>query len=100
MLVGRAAAAILAREAGVLHVRLVASRAHRVALAIDEHSVSEDEAAVIVDERDTNRERYHKEMYGRDWNDPVNYQLVLNTELLGTHGAAHLVIARARALGW
>jgi hypothetical protein len=39
-------------------------------------------------------------MFGRDWSDPVNYHMVLNTELLGCEGAADLVIARARALGW
>ena len=84
--VGRAAAAILAREEDALHVRLVASHAHRVRLAMAEHGVSEAEASAIVNERDTNRARYHKEMYGRDWDDPVNYHLVLNTELLGIEG--------------
>ena len=58
------------------------------------------EAAAVVDERDVSRARYHKENYGRDWNDPVHYHLVLNPELLGTDGAADLVVARAKALGW
>lgn len=100
VLVGRAAAAILARAHDAFHVRLVASRAHRVALAATEHGVGEREAAAIVDERDENRARYHSEMYGRDWNDPLNYHMVLNTEWLGLEGAADVVIARARALGW
>jgi cytidylate kinase len=39
-------------------------------------------------------------MYGRDWDDAVNYHLVLNTELLGVEGAGDLVVARAKALGW
>ena len=100
VMVGRAAAAILARDAGALHVRLVASHAYRVKLAIAEHEVPEAEAIAMVNERDTNRARYHKEMYGRDWDDPVNYHLVLNTELLGVEGAGDLVVARAKALGW
>ena len=100
VLVGRAAAAVLARERDVLHVRLVASRDHRIGLAMHEHGMGEAEAAAFLDERDRARARYHKENYGRDWNDPVHYHMVLNTELLGTDGAADLVIARARAVGW
>lgn len=100
VMVGRAAAAVLASERDALHIRLVASRDYRIGLAMHEHGVGEVEAASLVDERDTNRARYHKENYGRDWNDPVNYHMVFNTELLGTEGAADLVIARVRALGW
>ena len=100
VMVGRAAAAVLARERDVLHVRLVASRDHRIGIAMHEQGLGEAESAAVVDERDLARARYHKENYGRDWNDPVHYHLVLNTELLGTDGAADLVVARAKALGW
>jgi len=100
VMVGRAAAAVLASERDAIHVRLVASYDHRVRIAMAELDLSESEAQSTVDERDTNRERYHKEMFGRDWNDPVNYHMVLNTELLGTDGAADLIVSRARALGW
>ena len=100
VMVGRAAAAVLARERDALHVRLVASREFRVHLAMTEQGLSEPDARRVVDEMDTNRQRYHKENFGRDWNDPVNYHMVLNTELLGVEGAADVVVARARALGW
>ena len=100
VLVGRAAAAVLARERDVLHIRLVASRDYRIGRAMHEQGLEETQAAVLVDDRDRARARYHKENYGRDWNDPVHYHLVLNTELLGTDGAADLVAARAKALGW
>jgi hypothetical protein len=30
----------------------------------------------------------------------VNYHMILNTQLLGNDGAADLVVARAKALGW
>ena len=98
--VGRAAAAVLARERNAIHVRLVASLESRVQEAIRQLGVSEDEARATVEERDRGRERYHKELFGRDWNDSVNYHLVLNTEILGRAGAAELIVARARALGW
>lgn len=98
--VGRAAAAVLTSERDVIHVRLVASLEFRVHEAIDRLGLGEQEARSEVEERDRGRELYHKELFGRDWSDPVNYHLVLNTEVLGRAGAAELVVARARSLGW
>jgi cytidylate kinase len=98
--VGRAAAAVLASERNAIHVRLVAPLAGRVHEAMSRLDLDEEEARVFVEGRDDDRARYHKELFGRDWNDAVNYHLVLNTELLGRAGAAELVVARARSLGW
>jgi CMP/dCMP kinase len=100
VLVGRAAAAVLARERDAIHVWLVASVAHRTREAMRRYGMSESEARAALHERDTSRARYHLELYGRVWADPVNYHFVLNTELLGIEGAADLILARARALGW
>jgi cytidylate kinase len=100
VIVGRAADAVLARERDAIHVRLVASREWRVQQTMQRMGLDEEQAGITVDEHDLNRERYHREFFGRDWNDPVNYHLVLNTELLGFEGAADLIVARARALGW
>jgi len=98
--VGRAAAAVLASERDAIHVRLVASFESRVREAMRQLALSETEARSMVEARDDGRAHYHKELYGRDWDDPVNYHLVLNTEILGRDGAAELVVARARSLGW
>ena len=98
--VGRAAAAVLASEQNAIHVRLVAPLEVRVRRAMDRLDLGETEARDVVEGRDQGRERYHKELFGRDWNDAVNYDFVLNTENLGTAGAAELIVARARSLGW
>ncbi len=98
--VGRAAAAVLTSERDAIHVRVVASLDFRVQEAIDRLGLGEQEARSEVEERDRGRELYHKELFGRDWSDPVNYHLVLNTEVLGRAGAAQLVVAHARSLGW
>ncbi len=100
VLVGRAAAAVLASESSAIHVRLVASVEYRVQQATLRLGHSEKEVQAQLAETDRNRERYHRELYGRDWNDPVNYHLVLNTEAIGPDGAAQLIVARARQLGW
>ena len=98
--VGRAAAAVLARESDALHVRLVASKPFRILQAAARLDVPEDEATDILEDRDRNRAEYHRQYYERDWRDPANYHMVLNTELLGLVGAAEVIVARARKLGW
>jgi cytidylate kinase len=100
VLVGRAAAAVLARERDAIHARLVAPVAYRVQQAIDRLGIPQKQAAAHLREIDENRARYHREFYDRDWNDPVNYHFVLNTEALCPEGAAQVIIGRARHLGW
>ncbi|MGE4652028.1 MAG: cytidylate kinase-like family protein, partial [Myxococcota bacterium] len=77
VMVGRAAAAVLAREEHALHVRLVAPEAARLRSAIERLQIPAEEAPRVLAESDRNRERYHREYYGRDWNDPANYHMVL-----------------------
>jgi cytidylate kinase len=100
VLVGRAAAAVLASERDAIHVRLIAPIEYRVTEAMRRLDLDENEARERLEETDRNRERYHQELYGRDWNDPTSYDMILNTERIGTEGAAELVATRARALGW
>ena len=59
-----------------------------------------EEAAPVTDETDKNRARYHRQHYQRDWSDPTHYHMVLNTAALGLDGAAEVIVARARAMGW
>lgn len=100
VLVGRAAPAVLGREAGALHIRLVASREYRIAAVMDRERLDRRGAERLMDTTDTERRRYHREHYGRDWHDPVHYHLVLNTGLLGLAAAAETIVAAARRQGW
>ena len=100
VLVGRAAPAVLARRTDALHVRVVASKAHRIDVAATRLGVPHARAVELLEEHDRMRGRYHREYYQRDWNDPVNYHMVLNTETLGMQGAADVIVDRARRSGW
>ena len=86
VLVGRAAPAVLARERDALHVKLVAPRAWRIQVAAARLGVSAAKAAAILDDTDKMRARYSREYYRRDWNDPVNFHMVLNTGGAGAGG--------------
>jgi cytidylate kinase len=100
VLVGRAAPAVLARERDAIHVKVIAPRDWRVRAISERLGVSPEEAGRLTDETDRNRARYHRQYYRRDWSDPANYHLVLNTAALGLDGAAEVIVGRARALGW
>jgi cytidylate kinase len=100
VLVGRAAPVVLARQREALHVKLVAPKPHRVEAVAARLGVSQEQAAAAVDESDSTRARYHRQYYHRDWNDPVNYHLVLNTGTLGLDGATDVIVAVARRRDW
>jgi cytidylate kinase len=100
VLVGRAAPAVLAQERDSLHVKLVAPRAYRIQAAAERLGVDLQEATAVVEESDSTRARYHRQYYHRDWNDPVNYHMVLNTGALGFDGATSAIVSEARRRGW
>lgn len=100
VLVGRAATAVLAGEHDAIHVRLVAAKAHRIEVVAARLGVDRATAEGEIDRTDTNRARYHREYYGRDWSDPTHFHLILNTGVLGNEGAAGLIVSRAHQLGW
>jgi cytidylate kinase len=100
VLVGRAAPAVLAQQEDSLHVKLVASRAFRIHAASQRLGMDPAEVVKIVDDTDAMRARYHREYYHRDWADPLNYHMVLNTGALGLSGAAAIIVGRAQSLGW
>lgn len=100
VLVGRAAPAVLAQEEDSLHVKLVAPRPYRIQAAAQRLGVDPGKAAEILDETDTMRERYLRQFYRRNWNDPVNYHMVLNTGALGHDGVTEIIVGEARRRGW
>jgi len=100
VLVGRASAAVLATDSGVLRVRVVAPLDARLARARERLGLDEDSAARRLHEADRNRERYIREFYGRAWDDALNYHMVLNTDALGYDGTVAQILKAAESLGW
>jgi cytidylate kinase len=96
VLVGRAAAAVLASERDALHVRLVAPKEFRINAVANRLGIPPGEAEKILEETDRARARYHRQYYQRDSRDPVGYHMVLNTAALGVDGAARLVVAAVK----
>ncbi len=96
VVVGRGAAAVLRLREDALHVKVVAPRPFRIRAAMTRYGLDETGALRALTESDADRTRYHRQYYGRDWNDPVHYHLVLNTDGLGYSGAADVVVGVVR----
>ena len=100
VLVGRGAQAVLAQRPDALHVYVVAPKPWRLRLAVERLGVNPAEVDKVVDETDRQRDQYVRTYYGRQRQDVVNYDLVVNTEKLGIDGAAALVVAEAHRRSW
>ena len=100
VLVGRGAQAVLARRAGVLHVFCYAPRDALVRRVAERRRISPTEAEKVVDEINKQREHYVRAAFKRSWKAHDNYHLCVNTEWLGVDGAADLIVAAARTMGF
>ncbi len=99
VILGRAARFVLGAGPGTFHVHVVAPIEDRVAEISRREGIGHDEARRRIWEVDRSREEYVRAVSRRDWQDPVYYDLVLNTHRLAPEDAALVVIEAARAAG-
>jgi cytidylate kinase len=99
VLVGRGAQAYLAERADTLHVYVVGPREVRIARAMDRLKATRKDAEHTVDDIDNGRRQYVRQHYGRTWDDPANYDLVVNTRKFSYEAAADLIVRAAGRLG-
>jgi len=91
MLVGRGSQIVLAGCAGVLHIRIIAPRAERVRCVQERCHVSVEAAAARIDASDRARAGYLRRSYGARWDEPMLYDLILNTAHWSVESAVDLL---------
>jgi cytidylate kinase len=96
VLVGRGAGYLLPR-ASTLHVRVVAPLPDRIAYMSQWLRLTEDEAAEQVRLRDSRRAEFLSTHFHRQAADVYQYDLLLNSSLLGEDLCAELIAQAARA---
>jgi len=96
VLVGRGAQCMLAARADALHVFCYAPPDALVSYAITNLGVAPGDARRTVDAKNHEREQYVKRYWKRNWRDPANYHLCVNTAWLGLDGAAEVIVQLAR----
>lgn len=96
ILVGRGAGCILP-AASTLHVRVIAPLADRVAYMAQWLRLTAEEAAEQVRVRDSRRSDFIATHFHRQPSDIYQYDLLLNSSLLGEELSAELIVQAARA---
>ena len=96
VIVGRGAHLILPPE-GRLRVRIIAPRAHRARMVAEQFGLSFEEAENRVIKTGSERKAFIRKYFNADIDDPLNYDLVLNTATLGIAEAARTVVAAVSA---
>ncbi len=98
VVVGRGAQSMLAARTDALHVFCYSPRSALIARSMARDGVSEEAAAKLVDDTNSQREQWVRKHFDRTWREHSNYHLTVNTEWLGIEGAADIVVAAARAV--
>ncbi len=96
VLIGRGAGNLLPHET-TLHVRIVAPLPERVAYMAQWLRLTEEEAAARVRLRDDRRADFLSSHFRRQAGDVYQYDLILNSSLLGEELCAELIAQAARA---
>jgi cytidylate kinase len=96
ILLGRGAGCILPAPS-TLHVRIIAPLADRIAYMSQWMRLTLDEAAEQVRLRDTRRAEFIETHFHRQPGQPYQYDLLLNSSLLGEELCAELIAQAARA---
>lgn len=97
IVLGRGAQVIFRGFPGALHVRVVAGAKERVKRLMEERGMDEESATRLAQESDEARRKFIEFHYGEDWDFPVNYDLVLNTDRLGLDAAGKVIRLAAEA---
>jgi cytidylate kinase len=97
VIVGRAAGFVLRDQPVAFRVFLRAPESVRTKTLMTRFGWSEQEARRRMHETDANRAAYTKQLYGRDWCDLNEYDLVVNTGRVSYETAAQMILGGARA---
>jgi len=97
VLVGRGANVITSRLDHVFHVRIVGSLEQRIERLRQFERISEKTARKLIEEVDDGRRRYLRKHFKKDIDDPLLYDLVLNTDRISDESALHLIAEAALA---
>jgi cytidylate kinase len=92
VIVGRGANFVLPAE-NRFRLRIVAPQKFRIENVARTFHVSSDEARRRVIRTESDRRAFVRKYFNADISDPINYDMVINTETLGIENAANAVIA-------
>ena len=98
--VGRCADYVLRDRSDVINVFVKAPMEARVARSSKRNNISEKEAFARVKDKDSERALYYQRYTGIVWGTVENYDLTIDTSVIGVENAAKLIIEYARMAGY
>ena len=96
VIVGRGAGFVLRDVPGIFRVFLRAPGDVRARRLVERLGLTESEARRTMHETDSNRAAYIKQLYGHDWCDPDEYDLIVNTGRIGYEAASAMILVGIR----
>ncbi len=99
VIVGRGGQIILKDIPGVIHVRLIAPYAERVARLMEEMSCEEKNAQRLIRQSDRDSTGYLATYFDADWDDSALYDLVINTRTITVETGIKMITGAVEALG-
>jgi cytidylate kinase len=99
VILGRAAAIVLADHPEAFHVRLTGAEDARVAQAMRLHGRDAESARKRMRENDRARAAYVKHFYRADPADPKHYHVVIDSTAIPLETVTEMIVAAARACG-
>lgn len=76
----------------VIRVRVIADMEYRIRSGMERMNFSRDEAIVYIEKMDRERIKWTRFLYGIEWGDPAQYDVVLNLERMSLEGASRTIV--------
>ena len=92
VILGRGSQFILKDYPGALHVLVMAPLELRVKRIMEDRKVDREAAKQEIERHDTSSREFIRRFFQAGWEDPVSYDLVINTERLTYQAAASIVV--------
>jgi cytidylate kinase len=91
VIVGRGSQHILRNNQSVLHVLVIAPMEERLNRITAEKQIERDDAVRYIEENDNSRKAFVQRFFQKDFEDPLLYDLVVNTKYITSTVAAQLI---------
>ena len=91
VVVGRASQVILAEHPNACHVKIIAPLETRIERLMQNRDVDREQAHKLIEQHDQWRQSYLRNFHNADWNDPLLYDLTINTGKIDREDAVDLL---------
>ena len=97
VIIGRGSQMLLAGRRDVLHIRVVAPLDRRIAYVARREGIPSEEAGLRIRRKDRDRRNYLRAQYHQVTDDPLLYDLTINTAVLDLRTAVDLIVMALEA---